>query len=88
MTPTDDERSLRLACTACAATTLCTLPLATLRVTRQGEFQPVACPRCGAHKASPTVRPWRLTYTDRQWLRKLRIAADDPDANAGKDRDR
>ena len=68
-------RFFRLRCEYCGVEADQGVTLDRLRV-EKGEFQPVICGSCGAMAASPTVRPWELTFNDRKLLRHLRITAE------------
>jgi hypothetical protein len=67
--------SLRLLCGACGEIENLVKACPSDYRVKKGEFGPVACARCGAKAASPTVRPWTLSENDRTFLRKLRIRA-------------
>lgn len=76
--PTQDEdwRWLLLHCAACDSVIEQGLHRQQLTRTTRGEFVPVSCSRCGAKAASPTVRPWDLSFNDRKMLRTMRIAVE------------
>lgn len=72
----DDLRWLRLHCTYCEAVSERGIAPSQLSVTRRGEFVAIACPQCGQLAASPTVRPWDLSFNDRKLLRTMRITVE------------
>jgi hypothetical protein len=73
-----DRRTFHLRCDCCGWSGEREIDVETVRKTATGTLGLIECAQCDRIAARPTIRPWALTWNDRQFLKGLLIASVEP----------